>query len=89
MYPGSKFWLTAAGWAKRPTKPAKLDLVVRNPDDPSRPCKKLHELKNAFAESNLPILVDVLDWARIPSDFRKEIDKEHVTIQHPDSEHPV
>lgn len=52
-----------------------LDLVVRNVADPSQPQTRLFELKECFAESNLPILVDILDWARIPESFRKEIER--------------
>jgi len=50
-----------------------LDLVVRNPSDPSKPQTNLSELREALSESNLPILVDLLDWARIPESFRQEI----------------
>ncbi|HBA86963.1 MAG TPA: hypothetical protein DCZ75_02940 [Geobacter sp.] len=50
-----------------------LDLVVRNPNDLSQPQANLYELREALSESNLPILVDVLDWARIPESFRQEI----------------
>ncbi len=50
-----------------------LDLVARNPDDPALPQPNLGELREALSESDLPILVDVLDWARIPESFRQEI----------------
>lgn len=50
-----------------------LDLVVRNPVDPSKPQPNLSLLKQALSDSNLPILVDVLDWALIPESFRNEI----------------
>ena len=50
-----------------------LDLVVRNPFDPGRPCPRLNGLREAFSESKLPILVDILDWATIPEEFRAEI----------------
>lgn len=50
-----------------------LDLVVRNPVDLSKPQPNLSQLKDALRDSNLPILVDVLDWALIPESFRAEI----------------
>lgn len=50
-----------------------LDLVARNPADPHQPLTALEDLRVAFSESNLPILVDILDWARIPESFRQEI----------------
>jgi predicted nucleotidyltransferase len=57
-----------------------LDLVVRNPDDLSRPQNDLWELREAFSESEIPILVDVFDWARIPEEFRREIARAHVPV---------
>ncbi len=58
-----------------------LDLVLRNPRDLAVAQPRLMELKEAFAESNLPILVDVQDWARLPDGFRKEIEREHQVLQ--------
>jgi predicted nucleotidyltransferase len=58
-----------------------LDLVVRNPADLNQFCKNLFELRDAFVESNLPIRVDVMDWARIPASFRQEIERGYVVIQ--------
>jgi len=57
-----------------------LDLVVRNPEDLSRPQNDLWELREAFSESEIPILVDVFDWARIPEEFRREISRAHVPV---------
>jgi uncharacterized protein len=52
-----------------------LDLVVRNPDGTVVPSMKLEAFRELLSESDLPILVDVLDWARIPETFRKEIER--------------
>jgi predicted nucleotidyltransferase len=57
-----------------------LDLVVRNPDRLDAPQKRLHLLRDALTESDLPILVEVLDWARLPDDMRREIEREHVVL---------
>ena len=57
-----------------------LDLVVRSPDDLLRPTG-LTALRRAFSDSNLPIRVDVLDWARIPAEFRTQIERAFVVIQ--------
>ena len=32
-------------------------------------------------ESNLPIRVDVVDWARIPASFHREIEQAYVVVQ--------
>lgn len=58
-----------------------LDLVVRHPADPHQGCAGLFDLRDAFVESNLPIRVDVMDWARIPETFRHEIERGYVVVQ--------
>ena len=50
-----------------------LDLVTRNPIDPTLYQPGLSGLREALSESNLPILVDILDWARLPESFQQEI----------------
>jgi predicted nucleotidyltransferase len=58
-----------------------LDLVVRHPADLRLPCAALSDLRDAFVESNLPIRVDVTDWARIPEAFQREIERGYVLVQ--------
>ncbi|WP_299645298.1 nucleotidyltransferase family protein [uncultured Chloroflexus sp.] len=58
-----------------------LDLVVRNPRDLLQPCERISDLIEAFIESDLPIRVDVMDWARIPDSFRREIEHAYVVVQ--------
>ncbi|MBI4026367.1 MAG: nucleotidyltransferase domain-containing protein [Verrucomicrobia bacterium] len=60
-----------------------LDLVVRNPDRLDQPQRRLYALRDALTESDLPILVEVLDWARIPEDMRREIERQHVVVTAP------
>jgi len=40
-------------------------------------------VRDAFSESNLPILIDILNWDIIPNEFKQEIKKEHIVIQLP------
>ena len=61
-----------------------LDLVLRNPESLDRPQKNLHRLRDSLSESDLPILVEVLDWARIPEEFRREIERRHVVLMPPE-----
>lgn len=63
-----------------------LDIVVRNPRDPSQPQERLWHLRDALSESKVPILVDVLDWARIPESFREEITRAHIVLRSPPTE---
>ncbi len=63
-----------------------LDLVVRHPDDLKVPQgAPLAKLKESLSESNLPLLVDILDWARLPPAFRMNIAQRHVVLCHPPS----
>lgn len=57
-----------------------LDLVLRNPQNLQEVASALSDLKEAFAESNLPIRVDIMDWARIPASFHREIERAHVVV---------
>lgn len=50
-----------------------LDLVIRNPNHPEKPHENFLLLKQALRDSHIPIIVEVLDWARIPKSFREEI----------------
>ena len=58
-----------------------LDLVLRNPQNLLEETAGLYDLKEALTESNLPIRVDVMDWARIPESFRREIERAHVVVR--------
>ncbi len=53
-----------------------LDLVVFEVNS-----VKLGELKEDFAESNLPISVDVMSWEKIPENFKNKIRKKYVVLQ--------
>lgn len=63
-----------------------LDLVVRQPDDPQQETADLSQLQDALIDSNLPIHVDLVDWARIPDSFRQEIERAYVVLQKGSSE---
>lgn len=58
-----------------------LDLVVRQEGALEKPSKDIALLKEAFRNSELPILVDVMDWAYLPETYRNEIKKRYVVIQ--------
>ena len=53
-----------------------LDLVVFDCDP-----AKILALKEAFAESNLMVSVDVMDWESIPDNFKENIKKKYVVLQ--------
>ncbi len=58
-----------------------LDLVVCRPNAPDQPLATLSELQETLVESPLPMLVQVMDWARIPESFKEEIRRGYVVIQ--------
>ena len=58
-----------------------LDLVVRQPLDLKQETPQLGEMREAFIESNLPIRVEVVDWARVPASFHREIEQAYVMVQ--------
>ena len=41
---------------------------------------QLADLIEALEESNVPILVQVHDWARLPERFHREIEREYVVL---------
>lgn len=62
-----------------------LDLVIRRPDTPEIPAfSELARFRRALSESDLPFLVDVLDWAAIPAPFRQNISRHAIRI-YPDT----
>jgi predicted nucleotidyltransferase len=66
-----------------------LDLVVRHPGDlKARQGAALADLKEAFSESNLPFLVDLLDWARLPPAFWDTIAEHHEVLYSPELHAP-
>ncbi len=50
-----------------------LDLVLRSADLQEVPYSSLSRFREALTESNLPIFVDVHDWARLPASFHERI----------------
>lgn len=57
-----------------------LDLVIINPQNPNEPQSKIADLRQALHDSNLPMTVDLHDWARIPKSFQIEIQKQYEII---------
>lgn len=82
--PDAVVWAYGSRVTGRSHAASDLDLVVRNPSDLSQSRMwPVIELREAIRESNLPILVDVLDWAAIPQSFRDEIERIHVVMYAP------
>ncbi|MCI5145380.1 MAG: nucleotidyltransferase domain-containing protein [Candidatus Electrothrix sp. AR3] len=57
-----------------------LDIVLRSPDLSPIPLGDLQDFVEALRESNIPILVEARDWARLPEYFHGEILRGYVVL---------
>lgn len=58
-----------------------LDLVLRSADLSPIPLGPLDDFLEAVRESNIPILVEARDWARLPESFHREILKKYCVLK--------
>lgn len=58
-----------------------LDLVLRIPGNLSERVSGMMALKEAVQDSALPILVDIHDWAQLPTDFHHAIEHAYIELQ--------
>lgn len=58
-----------------------LDLVIRTQDLTELPIEELMDFKDAIANSSIPILVQVMDWGRIPDSFKNSILRHYVVLK--------
>jgi predicted nucleotidyltransferase len=58
-----------------------LDIVLRSPDLSPIPLGDLQDFVEALRESNIPILVEARDWARLPEYFQGEILRGYVVLK--------
>ena len=79
--PDAEVWAYGSRVNGQSHQASDLDLVLRNPADLTHPQEHLHDLKKALSDSDIPILVDVLDWARLPEDFHAVIEEGYMVIQ--------
>ena len=77
--PGRAVWAFGSR-ARRSAKPySDLDLVIMG--DAPLSLDALAALNEAFAESDLPWKVDVVDWARLGDAFRRIVERDRVLLQ--------
>ena len=57
-----------------------LDLVLRSPTLEPVPRDKYVDFIEALERSNIPILVQAHDWARLPKSFHLEIERDYVVL---------
>ncbi|MFW6369783.1 MAG: nucleotidyltransferase family protein [Bacteroidota bacterium] len=57
-----------------------LDLVIRTPDKQKIPIDILGKLQDKIRDSNIPILVELFDWARLPESFHRNIEENYEVL---------
>ena len=57
-----------------------LDLVIRTPNLQKLPINVFLNLKEKIQESNIPIVVELFDWTRLPVSFHKNISAKHEVL---------
>jgi type I restriction enzyme S subunit len=77
ILPDTKVWLYGSRVNGKSNEKSDLDMVVF-----AKPEQKLQvmELKEAFAESNLPFRIDLFVWDELPEEFQQRITGQHVQI---------
>ncbi len=77
--PGREVWAFGSRVTGKAKKFSDLDLVVIGETPLS--LSVLADVKEAFAESDLPYKVDIVDWATTSEAFRRIIEHDHIVIQ--------
>jgi len=79
--PGVEVWAYGSRVNGRSHDGSDLDVVLRSPELAETDARKLADFVEALRNSNIPFLVDVHDWARLPKEFHREIERSHVILQ--------
>ena len=78
--PGADVWAYGSRVTAQSHDGSDLDLVLRSPT--LEPLSDGYlDLIEALEQSNIPILVQTHDWARLPESFHREIEKGYVVVQ--------
>ena len=83
--PDAEAWAYGSRVNGRSHPASDLDLVLRGPCLEPIPAGQLAQLEEAIEQSNIPILIQTHDWARLPASFHKEIEKQYVILHEPPS----
>ena len=78
--PGAEVWSYGSRVNGESHEGSDLDLVLRSPTLEPLSGEYL-DLIEALEESNIPILIQVHDWARLPKSFHEEIERGYVVVQ--------
>ena len=79
--PEAEVWAYGSRVNGRSHSASDLDLVLRSPTLDPLPAGCIGRIDEAFEDSNIPILVQTHDWARLPTSFHKEIQQSYVILR--------
>lgn len=77
IYPNSVVWAYGSRVDGSAHEGSDLDLVIK---DFGAPKGNINQVREAFTESNIPILIDIRYWGDLPSSFQEEILKKYLVI---------
>ena len=78
--PGVEVWAYGSRVSGESHGGSDLDLVLRSPMLEPLGGEYL-DLIEALEESNIPILIQAYDWARLPESFHHEIERDYLVLQ--------
>ena len=78
--PGVEVWAYGSRISGASHAASDLDLVLRSPAREPILHSQFRDLLTAFRESNIPILIQVHDWARLPENVHREIERDHIVL---------
>ena len=78
--PGVEVWAYGSRVSGRSHEGSDLDLVLRGPALEPLGVEYV-DLTEALEQSNIPILVQAHDWAKLPESFHREIERYYVVVQ--------
>ena len=78
--PGVEVWAYGSRVNGRSHDGSDLDLVLRGPELKEISAGQLGDFEEALRESTIPFLVEARDWARLPEQFHREIEKDYVVL---------
>lgn len=77
LYPAAEVWAYGSRVSGNCHEGSDLDLVIT---DFGTPKGSIQLIREAFRESDIPILIDIRYWGDLPASFQEEIRKSYLVI---------
>lgn len=78
--PQAEFWAYGSRLLGTAQPCSDLDLVLRNPGMSGVATEGFGGLQEAFADSLIPFTVDLHDWAWLPEEHRRNVERAHAVL---------